>query len=81
MAAPDLAEVVRRHTERLMALAGVVGVAEGRADGRPCVVVLVESRPAAAAAGIPHLLDGFPTRIVETGTPEALQRGEGGTPP
>jgi hypothetical protein len=43
-------------------------------------VVLVERRRAEALIGIPHLLDGFPTRIVETGTPEALQRGEGGTP-
>ena len=81
MAPPDLPGVVRRYTEQLMALPGVVGVAEGRAGGRPCVVVLVASRRAAAAQGVPHLLDGFPTRIVETGTPGALQWGEDGTDP
>lgn len=79
MAAPDPAEVVRHYAEPLMALPGVVAVAEGRCDGRPCVVVLVARRTAAVVAGIPHLLDGLPTRIVETGTPEALDSGEGGT--
>jgi hypothetical protein len=81
MAPFDLSEVVRRHTEQLMTLPAVVGVAEGRSDGHPCVVVLVERRRAEAVAAIPNLLDGFPTRIVETGTPEALQRGERGTFP
>jgi hypothetical protein len=81
MAPFDLSEVVRRHTEQLMALPTVVGVAEGLSVGRPCVVVLVESRSAAATAGIPHLLDGFRTQVVETGAPKALQRGEPGTLP
>jgi hypothetical protein len=79
MAALDPAEVVRRHTEPLMALPGVVGVGEGRIDNHPCVVVLVAS-PSVAIGAIPHLLDGLPVRVVETGTPEALEHGLDGTP-
>ncbi len=43
-------------------------------DDRPCVLVLVTSCTTEIAAGIPQLLDGLPTRIVETGTPEAFER-------
>ncbi len=81
MRTPDPADVVRRNADRLMALPGVVGVAEGLTDGRPCVLVLVARRTAAIDAGIPPLLEGLPTRVVETGTPEPLRRGEGGTLP
>lgn len=81
MRTPDPADVVRRNADRLMALPGVVGVAEGLTDGRPCVLVLVARRTAAIDAGIPPLLEGLPTRIVETGTPEPLGPGEGGTNP
>jgi hypothetical protein len=81
MPAPDPADVVRRHADRLMAVSGVVGVAEGAAGGRPCVLVLVARRTAAIVADIPQWLDGLPTRIVETGTPEALEPPEGGTLP
>ena len=62
-----------------MAVPGVVGVAESAAEGEPCVLVLVVRRTPGIVAGIPPRLDGFPTRIVETGTPEALGRFHGGT--
>jgi hypothetical protein len=52
----------------------VVGVGEGTLDGRPCVVVFVTRRSDAVLAGIPQLLEGLPTRIVETGMPEAFER-------
>jgi hypothetical protein len=66
--------VIRRHADRLLAVPGVVGLAEGTMDDGPCVLVLVTSRTTEIAAGIPQLLEGLPTRIVETGTPEAFER-------
>ena len=66
--------MIRRHADRLLAVPGVVGLAEGTMDDRPCVLVLVISRTTEIAAGIPQLLEGLPTRIVETGTPEAIER-------
>jgi hypothetical protein len=74
MSLPDPTAAVRRHVERLMALPGVVGVAEGSRDGRPCVLVLVERRTAETIAGIPDMLEGLATVILETGTPEAFER-------
>jgi hypothetical protein len=81
MRIPDPDDVVRRHANRLMALPGVVGIAEGMTDDHPCVLVLVARHTAAVAAAIPQLLEGLPTRIVEIGTPEALESSEGGTLP
>jgi hypothetical protein len=69
---PDPAGVVRRHAERLMALPGVIGVAEGSRDGSPCVLVLVERRSAETIAGIPARIEGLPTSLVQTGAPEAF---------
>lgn len=65
-------EVQDRNTERLMALAGVVGTATGlRADGRPAVVVLTE---APGVAGIAQALDGVPVIVKVTGEIRALKK-------
>ena len=73
MATPDPADVIRRHAPALMAIPDVVGTGEGALDGRPCVVVFVSRRTDTIVARIPQLLEGLPTRIVETGTPEAFE--------
>jgi hypothetical protein len=74
LTAPEPDEVIRRHAGRLLAVPGVVGLAEGTMGDRACVLVLVTSRTPEVAAGIPQLLEGLPTLIVETGTPEAFER-------
>jgi hypothetical protein len=71
---PSVADVLRRHAERLMAVPGVVGTAEGRHGGRARVLVLVERRTAAILAAIPDELEGVRVEIVETGAPEAFDR-------
>ncbi|MBN2271395.1 MAG: Ig-like domain-containing protein [Sedimentisphaerales bacterium] len=59
-----------RHTERLMALNGVVGTAIGSGqNGEPTVAVLLE-RP--GVAGIAQTLDGVPVKVVVTGKISAL---------
>ena len=62
--------VQERHTERLMALNGVVGTAIGSGqNGEPTVAVLLE-RP--GVAGIAQTLDGVPVQVVVTGKIFAL---------
>ena len=68
---PPVAEVLDRHTPRLMSLAGVVGTAEGRCAGRPCILVLVERLTPALRQAIPSELEGIPVEIRETGRIEA----------
>lgn len=56
------------HSGELLSLPGVVGVAEGETDGRPCVVVLVE-RP---VPELPGELEGHPVLARESGPLRAL---------
>lgn len=56
-----------RHTDWLMALPGVVGVAQGESGGRPAISVLVVRRTPELEASIPRTLDGFPVVLVESG--------------
>ena len=68
----SLGEVLRTHSDRLMALPGVTGVAEGaNAEGSPCLLVLVVRRTAALEAAVPSCLEGHPVELWETGELEA----------
>jgi hypothetical protein len=70
----SIADVLRRHSQALLALPGVIGTAEGTCEGRACVLVLVAAGTSATHTAIPTELEGIPLRIVETGTPEAFER-------
>jgi hypothetical protein len=68
-----------RHTDFLLRQPGIVGTATGLTqDGRPAVLVLVESFEGARAAVIPGFLDGVPVVVKVTGEIKALAKG--GTP-
>lgn len=65
-----------RHAPGLMALPGVVGTATGlAADGRPAILLLVESFEAVRGAKIPVALDGVPVRVRVTGKIVPLAKG------
>jgi hypothetical protein len=70
-----VAQVLGRHTERLMALPGVVGTAESKCSGRPCILVLVARRTPELERLIPAELEGIPVEIRETGPIRALDSG------
>jgi hypothetical protein len=73
--------VQEQHTNRLMAIKGVVGTAVGSdQDNAPVVLVLVEK---AGLAGIPNKLDGVPVRPMVTGKINALVKPDAppGKPP
>ena len=62
-----LAEVLRAHTDRLMAVPGVVGTAEGLCEGTPCIKVLVARKTRNLLKAIPAWLEGYPVAVEETG--------------
>ena len=65
-------EVQERNTDRLMAIAGIIGTATGLGpEGRPAVLVLAEK---AGIRGIPKSLDGVPIIVKVTGKIVALGR-------
>jgi hypothetical protein len=70
-----VAQVLGRHTERLMALPGVVGTAEGLCGGQPCILVLVVRKTSELARAIPSKLEGVLVEIRETGPIRALDSG------
>ena len=59
--------VLKEHTERLMALPGVVGTAQGEPDGKPCITVFVVEKTAALLEQIPGEIEGYPVSIEVTG--------------
>lgn len=64
-------EVLARHTDSLMAIPGVTGVAHGELNGKPAVQVLVVTATTELRRRLPHTLDGYPVQVVETGVIEA----------
>jgi hypothetical protein len=66
-AARPLEEVLRIHTDRLLAMPGIVGVGEGRCNGQPCIKVFVARKTPELLKAIPVSLDGYPVAVEETG--------------
>ena len=67
-----IAQVLARNTDRLMAFPGVLGTAESRCSGRPCILVLVARRTPELERLIPAELEGIPVELRETGPIRAL---------
>jgi len=74
MTARPIKEVLKEHTDSLMALPGVVGTAQGLCDGNPCIMVLVVEKTPELEKKIPERLEGYPVRIEETGEIRALPK-------
>jgi hypothetical protein len=68
---PTVAQVLERHTPRLMSVPGVVGTAEGECGGKPCILVLVERMTPVLRQAIPAELEGIPVEVRESGRIEA----------
>lgn len=66
----NINQVREKHETELMATPGVVGVAIGEQDGKPCITVLVEGA-ASNAATVPRSLGGYPVVVQETGPIQA----------
>ena len=60
-------DVLRIHTDSLMAVPGVQGVGQGEEAGRPTVQVLVSELSAEARRRLPGEIGGFRVQVVQTG--------------
>ena len=67
MSGRPLEEVLRANTDRLMAVPGVVGLAEGLCAGRPCIKVFVARKTPDLLKAIPPVVEGYPVDLEETG--------------
>ncbi len=74
MTAKTIVEVLKEHTEELMSLPGVVGIAQGLCDNKPCIKVFVIEKTPELAQKIPNSLEGYPVMIEETGEIRALPK-------
>lgn len=72
MSSGKIREVLERHTDELMAVPGVVGIAEGLSQGRPCIKVFVVDRNSKLLRRIPETIEGFLLQIEESGEFRAL---------
>jgi hypothetical protein len=60
-------EVLGAHTDRLLAIPGVVAVALGVCRDRPCIKVYVLEKTAVLKAVIPESLEGYPVGLEQAG--------------
>jgi len=71
---PDVTikEVLKRYTDKLMAVPGVVGVGEGESHGKPCIRIFVVDSNSEALKILPENLEGYLLNIEESGEFRAL---------
>ncbi len=62
-----IGEVITIHAAEILAIPGVVGIAEGRCDGTPCIRVFVDRRTEQIARSVPAAIEGYPVVVEETG--------------
>ena len=65
-------EVLKEHAGSLMTIPGVVGTAEGRLAGKPCIRVLVVRKTPQLTKKIPSTIEGYAVTVKETGIIRAL---------
>lgn len=64
---PSITDVLKRHTDSLMAIPGVVGVGQGEQNGAPTVYVMVRTLSDSVRAALPDSIEGFAVVVKETG--------------
>ncbi len=62
----NIQDVLKRHTEELMAVSGVVGVAEGKSHGRPCIRVFVVDKDSESLKHLPQNIEGYLLKLEGT---------------
>ena len=74
MPAKTIEEALQEHTDALMAIPGVVGVAQGLRGGKSCIRVFVVDKTPQLQQQIPTVLDGYLIVIELTGEIRALPK-------
>ena len=75
MASKTIEAVLKEHTDSLMSLPGVVGTAQGKCAGQPCIKVFVVKKNPTLLKQIPSTIEGYAVQIEETGEIRARDPG------
>ena len=72
---PDktIQQVLADHADSLMALPGIVGVAQGECSGQPCIRVFAANKTEELLKQIPSQIEGYQVVVDETGEIKALE--------
>ncbi len=65
---------LKAHTDRLIAIPGVVGTAQGLCEGKPCIKVFVAKKTPELLKQIPAAAAGYTIAVEETGKIRPLER-------
>jgi hypothetical protein len=76
MTSRPIEDVLKDHTPELMAIAGVMGTAQGEQNGRPCILVFVAQDSEMLRRAIPAEIEGYPVKIQVTGEITPLRRND-----
>ncbi len=72
MSEKSIEVVLKKHTDKLMAIPGVVGTAQGLYKDKPCIKVYVTKKTAEIKRKIPKTIEGFYVDVEVTGEFHAL---------
>jgi len=76
MARKPIEEVLKDQTEKLMSIPGVVGMAQGLCNNKPCIKVYVIKKTSELGQKIPDSLGGYPVSVEEAGEIRALPKNQ-----
>ncbi len=65
--------VLKKHRRRLISLPGVVGIAQGEYERKPCIRVYVARKTRKLLRQIPSNLEGYAVSVEESGEFQALE--------
>lgn len=68
----SIESVLKEHASIIMAVPGVVGIAQGEYEGEPCIKVFTAKMSPELPGQIPPVLDGYRVIVEETGEFQAL---------
>ena len=71
---PAIETVLQQNSAELMQIPGVVGVAQGLLNEKPCIIVYVVEKTSEINQKIPRQLSNFPVDIIESGEIRALPK-------
>ena len=66
-------QVLTDHTDSLMSVRGVVGIAQGECSGQSCIRVFVVKKTEELLRQIPPVIEGYQVAVDETGEIEARE--------
>ena len=72
MSETKVEDVIREHTQKLMALPGVVAVGQGEWRGNQCIRIMVSDLNNDTLEQIPDTIEGYKVIVEESGEFKAL---------